>query len=117
MEYRNKNYFVEKFLIVFFILWGIAMVFNVANSAELKLVTKQQKTLPNGNAYGLESGIYFELTNLHPFVMYKLQYSEDLKKWKDLVWLGTYDIAMISPYYTWDQLPKNKCFFRIVEAW
>ena len=117
MEYGNKNYFVEKFLIVFFILWGIATIFNVAYSAELEIIPVQQKVLPNGNAYGLESGIYFKLTDLQPFIMYKLQYSEDLKKWKDLVQLGTYKMAMTSPYYTWDQLPKNKCFFRIVEAW
>ena len=35
-----------------------------ANAASLELKVKQQKTLPNGNAYGLESGIYFELTDL-----------------------------------------------------
>ena len=51
-----------------------------ANAASLELIVKKQKTLPNGNAYGLESGIYFELTDLEPFVMYKLQYSEDLLK-------------------------------------
>ena len=87
------------------------------NAASLELKVKQQKTLPNGNAYGLESGIYFELTDLEPFVMYKLQYSEDLKKWKDLGWLGTYKMAMTSPYFTWDQLPPHQCFFRIEEAW
>ena len=39
-----------------------------ANAASLELIVKKQKTLPNGNAYGLESGIYFELTDLEPFV-------------------------------------------------
>ena len=68
------------------------------NAASLELKVMQQKTLPNGNAYGLESGIYFELTDLEPFIMYKLQYSEDLKSWTDLVHLGTYKMAMTSPY-------------------
>jgi len=26
-------------------------------------------------------------------------------------------MAMTSPYYTWDELPPHKCFFRIVVAW
>ena len=30
MKYGNQNYFVEKSLIVFFILWGIATIFKVA---------------------------------------------------------------------------------------
>jgi hypothetical protein len=88
-----------------------------ANAASLKLITKQQKVLPNGNAYGLASGLYFELYNLEPYIMYKLQYSEDLVKWTDMVYLGTYQIAMTSPYWTWDELPPNNCFFRLVVAW
>ena len=99
--------------IIFFLLVCIAS----ANAASLELKVMQQKVLPNGNAYGLESGIYFELTNLEPYVMYKLQYSEDLKKWTDMVHLGTYQMAMTSPYYTWNELPPSKCFFRIVVAW
>ena len=88
-----------------------------ANAASLELIVKKQKTLPNGNAYGLESGIYFELTDLEPIVMYKLQYSEDFKKWTDLVNLGTYKMSMTSPYWTWNELPPHKCFFRLVVAW
>jgi hypothetical protein len=99
--------------IIFFLLVCIAS----ANAASLELKVMQQKVLPNGNAYGLESGIYFELTNLEPYVMYKLQYSEDFKKWTDMVHLGTYQMAMTSPYYTWKELPPSKCFFRIVVAW
>ena len=87
------------------------------NAASLELKVMQQKVLPNGKAYGLESGIYFELTDLEPYVMYKLQYSEDFKKWTDMVHLGTYQMAMTSPYYTWKELPPSKCFFRIVVAW
>ena len=86
----------------------------IVNAASLKIVPVQQKTLPNGLAYGLESGIYFELTELEPFIM---QYSEDFKKWTDLVNLGTYKMSMTSPYWTWNELPPHKCFFRIVVAW
>jgi hypothetical protein len=117
MKYGNQNYFVEKAIIVFFVLWGIATIFNVAYSAELEIVPVKQKVLPNGNAYGLESGIYFKLTDLEPFIMYKLQYSEDLTKWTNLVHLGTYKMSMTSPYWTWKELPPYKCFFRIVVAW
>ena len=87
------------------------------SAASLEMKVMKQKTLPNGNAYGLASGVYFELTNLEPFIMYKLQYSEDLTKWTDLVHLGTYKMAMTSPYWTWDELPPHQCFFRIVVAW
>ena len=39
-------------------------LFSVSLNAAptLKIIPVQQKTLPNGNAYGLESGIFFELT-------------------------------------------------------
>ena len=30
MKYGNQNYFVEKSIIVFFVLWGVATIFNVA---------------------------------------------------------------------------------------
>ena len=91
-----------------------------ANAASLELKVKQQKVLPNGNAYGLPGGIYFELTDLKPFVMYKLQYSPFFgkkQKWTDLVYLGARKMAMTSPYWTWDELPPYQCFFRIVVAW
>ena len=101
-----------KKIIIFLLTCAVSV-----NAASLELKVKQQKTLPNGNAYGLGSGIYFELTDLEPFIMYKLQYSQDLKKWADLVHLGTYKIAITSPYWTWDELPPHGCFFRIVEAW
>ena len=101
-----------KKLFLLFFLFSVSL-----NAANLKIVPVQQKTLPNGNAYGLKSGIYFELTNLQPFIMYKLQYSEDLRKSTDLVHLGTYKMAMTSPYWTWDELPPQQCFFRIVVAW
>jgi hypothetical protein len=102
-----------KKIILFLFLFSVSLNANPT----LKIVPVQQKVLPNGNAYGLESGIYFELTNLEPFIMYKLQYSEDLRKWKDLVHLGTYKMSMTSPYWTWKELPPEKCFFRVVIAW
>jgi len=80
-----------------------------AASLELKVKTRAENR-------GL-NGIYFELTDLEPFIMYKLQYSEDLKKWTDMVHLGTYEIAMTSPLYRWEQLPPYHCLFRVVAAW
>ena len=103
---------MKKLILLFLLACSVSV-----NAASLELKVMQQKVLPNGNAYGLESGIYFELTDLEPFVMYKLQYSEDLKQWTDMVHLGTYEIAMTSPYYTWKELPPHQCFFRIVVAW
>ena len=117
MKYGNQNYFVEKVIIIFFILWGIATVVNVAYSAELEIVPVKQKTLQNGRAYGLESGIYFKVKNIEPLIMYKIQYSKDFKSWIDLVQVTTWYNSMTSPYYTWSQLPKDKCFFRIIRAW
>jgi|TARA_R110000824_G_scaffold131775_1_gene294026 hypothetical protein len=101
-----------KKLFLLFFLFSVSL-----NAADLKLVPVQQKTLPNGLAYGLESGIYFELTNIEPFIMYQLQYSKDLKSWTDLVNLATYKTSMTSPYWTWDELPPHKCFFRLMVAW
>ena len=88
-----------------------------ANAATLQLKVQNQKVNAHGRPYGLAAGIYFELTDLEPFIMYKLQYSEDLDKWTDLVHLGTYKMAMTSPYWTWKELPPYQCFFRIVVAW
>ena len=65
-----------KKIILFLFLFSVSL--NAAPT--LKIIPVQQKTLPNGNAYGLESGIFFKLKNLEPFIMYKLQYSEDLRK-------------------------------------
>ena len=96
----------------------LLFLFSVSlNAASLKIIPVKQKTLPNGRAYGLESGIYFEVEDIEPLIMYKIQYSKDLKNWTDLVQIATWYNSMTSPYYTWSQLPKDKCFFRIVEAW
>ena len=105
---------MKKLILLFLLACSVSV-----NAASLELKVMQQKVLPNGNAYGLESGIYFELTDLEPYVMYKLQYSEDFKKWTDMVHLGTYRHGhpMTSPYYTWNELPPSKRFFRLVVAW
>tara|TARA_R100000458_G_C8226307_1_gene209277 strand:- start:86 stop:394 length:309 start_codon:yes stop_codon:yes gene_type:complete len=96
----------------------LLFLFSVSlNAASLKIIPVKQKTLPNGRAYGLESGIYFEVEDIEPLIMYKIQYSKDLKNWTDLVQIATWYNSMTSPYYTWSQLPKDKCFFRIVKAW
>ncbi len=79
------------------------------NAASLKLISK-------GKTAGLPSGLYFELTNLEPFIMYKLEYSEDLIKWKEMLRVGTYSTHMKSPFWAWSELPPQKCFFRLVLA-
>jgi len=103
---------MKKLIILFLFVCSVSI-----NAAHLEIIPVKQKTLPNGKAYGLESGIYFELTNIEPFIMYKLQYSKDLKSWTDLVNLATHKTSMTSPYWAWDELPKHKCFFRLIVAW
>ena len=59
---------MKKAITTFLFLTCVAFV----NAASLELEVMKQKALPNGNTYGLPSGIYFKLKDLHPFVMYKL---------------------------------------------
>ena len=86
-----------------------------AASLEMKVV--KQKTLPNGRPYGLAAGIYFEVKDMEPLIMHKIQYSKDLKTWIDLVQITTWYNSMTSPYWTWKELPPYQCFFRVVVAW
>jgi len=88
-----------------------------ANAAHLEMKVMKQKTLPNGRPYGLAAGIYFEIKDMEPDVMYKIEYSTDLKKWTRIVQVTTWYNSMTSPYWTWSQLPREKCFFRIIKAW
>ena len=88
-----------------------------ANAAYLEMKVMKQKTLPNGRPYGLPAGIYFEIKGMEPDVMYKIEYSTDLKKWTRIVQVTTWYISMTSPYWTWSELPREKCFFRIIKAW
>ena len=87
------------------------------SAASLELKVMKQKTLPNGRPYGLAGGIYFEVKDMEPLIMYKIQYSVDLKTWTDLVQVATWYKSTTSPYWTWGELPRDKCFFRIIEAW
>ena len=103
-----------KKLIALILLFGLVACVPAA-SLELKVM--KQKTLPDGRPYGLAGGIYFEVKDLEPLVMYKIQYSKDFNNWIDLVQVTTWYNSMTSPYWTWDELPKDKCFFRIIEAW
>ena len=88
-----------------------------ANAAHLEMKVMKQKTLPNGRPYGLPAGIYFEIKGMEPDVMYKIEYSTDLKKWTRIVQVTTWYNSMTSPYWTWSELPREKCFFRIIKAW
>ena len=80
-----------------------------ADAASLKLITKEKTA-------GLPSGLYFQIDDIEPFIMYKLQYSEDLITWHEMVRLGTHKTSMVSPFWGWDELPPQKCFFRLVLA-
>ena len=104
---------MKKIITLFLLVASVACV----SAASLEMKVMKQKTLPNGKAYGLAAGIYFEVKGMEPLIMYKIQYSIDLKTWTDLVQVATWYNSMTSPYWTWDQLPRDKCFFRIIEAW
>tara|TARA_R100001463_G_scaffold71140_2_gene124897 strand:+ start:72 stop:389 length:318 start_codon:yes stop_codon:yes gene_type:complete len=101
-----------KKIILFLLFFSVSL-----NAASLKIINVKQKTLSNGRAYGLEGGIYFEVKDAEPLIMYKIQYSKDLKNWTDLVQVTTWYNSITSPYYTWDKLPKDKCFFRIIRGY
>ena len=105
---KDKYRYVEKVIGKFPLLMLLFCSVNL-NAATIKIIHK-------------ENGVYFELKDLHPFIMYKIQYSSDLKNWKEMVRVGTHGTSMVSPYYAWDRsprhrkgLPKEKCFFRLVE--
>jgi hypothetical protein len=111
-------------LVVFILL---AALVNV-NAASITMKVLQQKPFPNGQTYAVDAkgdwvpsvrggGIYFEVKDIEPLIMYKIQYSTDLKNWIDLIQVVAWYNSTTSPYYGWHELPKNKCFFRIIEAW
>jgi|TARA_B100000809_G_C14701068_1_gene374155 hypothetical protein len=113
-----KSYVVDKAIILFFILWGIATIFKVAAAEpKLELIVDREGAL---------QGVYFFLTDIRPYVMYILECSTDLTDWSEVVQLGTYQTgtyneqasaSMISPLWEWESLPKEKCFFRLREVW
>jgi len=104
---------LRKAWIAFFIVWGIATL--AADEPKLELKIDREGSL---------QGVYFELKDITPYVMYILEYSTDMKNWTELVQLGTYQkgrhqqskSSMTSPLWEWGRLPKVKCFFRLREV-
>ena len=86
-------------------------------AATLKINVVHRKTMPDGRPYGAAGGIYFDVKDMHPVVIYKIQYSKDFKQWHDLEQIATWYDAITSALWHWHELPKHKCFFRIIEAW
>ena len=60
-------------------------------------------------------GIYFEIKEINPYILYEIQSSVDLIKWENMVRVGSHKTEMESPLFEWDTLSPNSCFFRIVE--
>ena len=107
---------MKKLILLIFLFCSIGVS---ASTLEIKIV--HQKKTPQGKLYGAPGGIYFYLRDLEPFRVYKLQYSEDFKVWKDMVFLknksGAIHKPLASPLWHWDELPPTNCFFRIALAW
>ena len=59
-------------------------------------------------------GIYFEIKEIDPYILYEIQSSVDLIKWENVVRVGSHKTEMESPLFEWDILPPNSCFFRII---
>ena len=100
-----------RLLTVFLLSASIAQ----AVSLEIKLVL--QKVTATGTPYGSPGGIYFEIKDIAPFVPYWVQYSHDLKIWKDLYNFGSFGNNSTSPIFHWNELPPGKCFFRIIQKY
>jgi hypothetical protein len=88
-----------------------------AEAAQLEIVIVKQKVNAAGRPYGGQGGVYFKVKEMQPLLMYKIQYSKDLKKWHDLEQVATWYNTITSALWHWHELPKDKCFFRIIEAW
>jgi len=59
-------------------------------------------------------GLYFKIKEINPYILYEIQSSEDLIKWKSMVRVGSYKTEMESPLFEWRTLPPRNCFFRII---
>lgn len=97
----------------------LSSVIVSADSLKPKLeihIVKQKKT-PAGRLYGSPGGLYFSYTNLNPFLMYALQYSEDMKTWNDIYNFGSAGNDTTSHLFDWSNLPSDKCFFRVISKW
>jgi len=88
-------------------------IVNAAPKMEIKIA--YQKVTPLGHPYGGPGGIYFKITDIDPLLPYWVQYSHDLKIWKDLYNFGSFGDSSTSPLFHWFELPPEKCFFRIVQ--
>ena len=89
----------------------------VAQSVSLEIKLAYQKVTPIGIPYGSPGGIYFEIKDIDPLMPYWVQYSQDLKVWKDLYNFGSFGNNCTSPLFHWYELPPEKCFFRIIQKY
>lgn len=88
------------------------------NAATLEIKRVYQKVVEaTGQPYGSPGGIYFEIRGIEPVLPYWVQYSYDMKIWKDLYNFGSFGNNSTSPLFHWYELPPEKCFFRIVQKW
>lgn len=73
-----------------------------------------------GQKYGAPPGIYFTFHDLDFNSMYAIEYSHDLKIWTHLYVVGTFSkdtVNFTSAKFEWNNLPPEKCFFRIKKLW
>ncbi len=103
-----------KKLITILLLSSVAL--TAAPKIEIHRV-HQKVVEATGHPYGSPGGIYFKHTNIHPFILYAVQYSHDMKTWSHLYNFGSVKTDTNSPLFHWYQLPPGKCFFRIIELW
>ena len=68
-------------ILTILLLGSVAL--TAAPKLEIKLV-KQKVVEATGKKYGSLGGIYFKYTGLDPFIMYGLEYSQDMKTWTHL---------------------------------
>ena len=94
MKYGNQNYFVEKVLIVFFILWSIATIFKVAYGHTNITHTKEAKIiaitiLAEARGEG-EAGMYAVAAVIaqRAFERKRTPSAVCLKKWQFSCWNG-----------------------------
>jgi len=90
---------------------------SIAQAVSLEIKLAYQKVTEKGRPYGSPGGIYFEIKDIDPFLPYWVQYSHDLKIWEDLYNFGSFGTNSTSPLFHWNELPPDKCFFRIIQKW
>ena len=90
---------------------------SIAQAVSLEIKLAYQKVTEKGRPYGSPGGIYFEIKDMDPLLPYWVQYSHDFKVWKDLYNFGSFGDNSTSPIFHWNELPPDKCFFRIIQKW